>query len=478
MWWSGWPLLLSDLLALLYAYFLTLLIRFHSEWGRDLFTHLNVFLGVRDTGELGDDLALFYVAHAPRILALLAVAVLGLYAFLDLYEGWRFLRRRYVARAVVTANVAALLVFYGYFYLTHNQFHPRSFFATVLAGNALLAIAFRHGWRLLRVAAGPAHNVIMIGATREADFIEQFITVHRPHGLRIAARLGWDPEQPMERLREQLADAVRSHAAELVICAERRLKIHQIMTFLRLCGELGVESKVLSETMNVLINEARLPTDMFFEAPLIHFGCPAPEAAWHRFRRSLGRVLAAVVLVLLAPVLLLIAALIVLTSPGPVLFVQERIGLQRRPFRMYKFRTMHSGAEQLHAEMEEFNESGQVLFKMRRDPRVTPVGRFLRRFSLDELPQLLNVVRGEMTIVGPRPLPRRDFESYYEEWHYSRHEVAPGMTGLWQVSGRSDVDFHNMCILDVYYLHNQSLILDAKILLRTLGVVLFARGAY
>ena len=109
---------------------------------------------------------------------------------------------------------------------------------------------------------------------------------------------------------------------------------------------------------------------------------------------------------------------------------------------------------------------------------MTHVGRFLRRFSLDEVPQLINILRGEMTLVGPRPLPRRDFENYHEEWHYSRHGGLPGLTCLWQVSGRSDVNFHNMCILDDYYLRNQNLILDIKILARTVGVVLFAKGAY
>jgi lipopolysaccharide/colanic/teichoic acid biosynthesis glycosyltransferase len=139
---------------------------------------------------------------------------------------------------------------------------------------------------------------------------------------------------------------------------------------------------------------------------------------------------------------------------------------------------MRQRADEMQAEMEEFNDSGAGLFKLRRDPRVTPVGRFLRRFSLDELPQLLNVVRGDMLLVGPRPLPRRDFRNYYEEWHYSRHSGMPGLTCLWQISGRSDIDFHNMCILDVYYLRNRSWVLDIKILLRTVWAVLFAKGAY
>jgi lipopolysaccharide/colanic/teichoic acid biosynthesis glycosyltransferase len=132
----------------------------------------------------------------------------------------------------------------------------------------------------------------------------------------------------------------------------------------------------------------------------------------------------------------------------------------------------------MQAQVEEFNESGEGLFKIREDPRVTPVGRFLRRFSLDELPQLLNVLKGDMTLVGPRPLPRRDFENYYEDWHYRRHEGLPGLTCLWQVSGRSDVSFHDMCVLDVYYLRNRNWALDLKIILRTFWVVLFAKGAY
>jgi lipopolysaccharide/colanic/teichoic acid biosynthesis glycosyltransferase len=139
---------------------------------------------------------------------------------------------------------------------------------------------------------------------------------------------------------------------------------------------------------------------------------------------------------------------------------------------------MYDRADELQAQVEEFNESGKGLFKIRNDKRVTPVGRLLRRFSLDELPQLINVLRGEMAIVGPRPLPRRDFENYYEEWHYTRHNGIPGLTCLWQISGRSDLGFHDMCILDIFYLTNRNWVLDLKIALRTFWAVLFGKGAY
>jgi lipopolysaccharide/colanic/teichoic acid biosynthesis glycosyltransferase len=178
------------------------------------------------------------------------------------------------------------------------------------------------------------------------------------------------------------------------------------------------------------------------------------------------------------PLMLIIGLLVRITSKGPAIFVQERIGVNRKPFKMYKFRTMHNKAEEILAQIEEFNESPETMFKIKKDPRITPIGRFLRRFSLDELPQLINVIKGDMAIVGPRPLPKRDFENYYEEWHYSRHGGLPGLTCLWQISGRSNIDFHNMCILDVYYLRNHSWIMDLIIILRTAKVVIFGTGAY
>jgi lipopolysaccharide/colanic/teichoic acid biosynthesis glycosyltransferase len=147
------------------------------------------------------------------------------------------------------------------------------------------------------------------------------------------------------------------------------------------------------------------------------------------------------------------------------------------PFACFKFRTMYEDADARQAELEEHNEAGGAIFKMRNDPRVTPVGRFLRRFSLDELPQLFNVVRGEMSLVGPRPLPKRDYERL-EDWHRKRYLVLPGMTGLWQVSGRSELDFDELVRLDFLYLERWSVFLDLAILLRTLPAVFRAKGAW
>ena len=188
------------------------------------------------------------------------------------------------------------------------------------------------------------------------------------------------------------------------------------------------------------------------------------------------------------PFYLLIAALIKLTSEGPVLFVQERVGQDGRAFRFYKFRTMlvdNSDVQhRTFAEdfikgrlMSESEEGDRRVFKMQNDPRVTSIGRFLRKTSLDELPQFINVLRGEMTLVGPRP-PLSYELAHYKEWHRGRLVVKPGLTGLWQVSGRSTVPFDEMVMLDLYYIENWSLALDMKIILRTVPVMLFGLGGY
>jgi len=182
--------------------------------------------------------------------------------------------------------------------------------------------------------------------------------------------------------------------------------------------------------------------------------------------------------VFLLPLLLLIAVAIKLDSPGPVFFLQERFGYNKRRFRMIKFRSMVLDAPRLQAELEHLNETKAPLFKMKRDPRITRVGAFLRRTSLDELPQLFNVLRGEMSLVGPRPLPTRDVQRFSEAWLMRRFSVKPGITGLWQVSGRSDTDFAQAIRLDLRYIDRWSLAMDVKILLRTFQAVLRTRGAY
>jgi len=191
-------------------------------------------------------------------------------------------------------------------------------------------------------------------------------------------------------------------------------------------------------------------------------------------------VLSTALLVMLAPVLLLTAILIKLTSQGPVLFVQKRIGLNKRTFNIFKFRTMVVDAETKLVELERFNEMSGPVFKMKHDPRITPIGKFLRKTSIDELPQLFNVLKGDMSLVGPRPLQLRDYELLTRggpDWQRCRFSVRPGITCLWQVNGRSSLPFEKWMELDLQYVRKWSLWMDLRILVKTIPAVLRGSGA-
>lgn len=203
----------------------------------------------------------------------------------------------------------------------------------------------------------------------------------------------------------------------------------------------------------------------------------SPQRQNFIFKKFLDFTVALFLLIILAPFLLFIAALIKLTSPGPVVFSQKRVGRRRQVFSMYKFRSMIENADKIRPKLRALNEAKGHFFKIKDDPRITGFGKWIRRYSLDELPQLINVLRGEMSLVGPRPMPLDEVEDY-TDWHHQRHQVIQGLTGLWQVSGRSDLSFDEMIELDLLYIQNHSFRLDLRILLKTISIVLRREGAY
>ena len=212
--------------------------------------------------------------------------------------------------------------------------------------------------------------------------------------------------------------------------------------------------------------------------PTIRYACPTIIGIDFLWKRVFDLVVASLLLVILAIPMSIIGILIKLDSPGAIFYKQTRVGLKGKHFQVWKFRTMVANASQLQKKLETKNQvSGGILFKIVDDPRITSVGKYLRRYSLDELPQLFNVLRGEMSLVGPRPLPIRDVAKFAEHHHF-RHEVLPGITGLWQVSGRSNTDSDRVFNLDFQYIQNWSLALDIKVLLKTVEVVLLSKGAY
>ncbi|CAB4940605.1 unannotated protein [freshwater metagenome] len=233
--------------------------------------------------------------------------------------------------------------------------------------------------------------------------------------------------------------------------------------------------RVAPSTMEILVHRAEfLPGQT---VPLFELKPPVSEGLDFAIKRSFDLLVSITILFILSPLLLMIAAAVRFTSSGPVVYRSRRPGVGGVPFDCLKFRTMYQDADVRQHELEELNEAGGAIFKMRNDPRVTPVGRMLRRLSLDELLQLINVLRGEMSLVGPRPLPQRDYDRL-EEWHKKRYLVLPGVTGLWQVSGRSDLDFDDMVRLDFLYLERWSVSLDMSILVKTIPAVFGRRGAF
>jgi exopolysaccharide biosynthesis polyprenyl glycosylphosphotransferase len=241
------------------------------------------------------------------------------------------------------------------------------------------------------------------------------------------------------------------------------------------CHRHGVRVRVAPSTMEILMDRVEFVPGQTL--PLFELKPPVFDGVDWFVKRTFDIVGSLALIVLFSPVMLLSALAVKLSSRGGVIYRSMRPGIAGEPFPCLKFRTMYEDAEHRQPELEKHNEMGGAIFKIRRDPRVTAVGQFLRRWSLDELPQLFNVLRGEMSLVGPRPLPQRDFDRL-ADWHRKRYLVLPGITGLWQVSGRSELDFDELVRLDFLYLENWSVFLDLSIMLKTIPAVFKAKGAW
>jgi exopolysaccharide biosynthesis polyprenyl glycosylphosphotransferase len=242
-----------------------------------------------------------------------------------------------------------------------------------------------------------------------------------------------------------------------------------------LCEEQGIITRVLPSIFDLRL--ARPRAEEFEGASMLTHHTGVPEGWGVVVKRTLDIVISAVALLVLSPILLFVAVLIKVTSPGPVMFKQNRLGLHKRRFAICKFRTMVVDAEKKMEQIKHLNEVSGPVFKITNDPRITPLGKFLRKTSIDELPQLWNVLKGDMSLVGPRPLPVRDYEGFTEDWTRRRFSVRPGVTCLWQIAGRSSIPFEKWMQLDLQYIDEWSVWLDLEILARTIPAVLKGSGA-
>jgi len=272
-----------------------------------------------------------------------------------------------------------------------------------------------------------------------------------------------------------LRPALALGTVDELIVADAGLDEQQLLELVETAHRRGVRVRIAPRTTELLVERGEYVPGQ--AVPLFELRPPAFAGGDWVVKRSFDLAVASLIVVLGAPIWLLIAVLVKLDSRGPVMYADPRVGLGERTFAMRKFRTMVADAARTQAALEASNEASGALFKIRHDPRVTRIGRVLRRYSIDEVPNVINVLRGEMSLVGPRPLPLRDYVQL-EDWHRKRYLVLPGMTGLWQVSGRIELTFDDLVRLDFYYLENWSIWLDISILTKTLPAVLARRGAY
>lgn len=340
-------------------------------------------------------------------------------------------------------------------------------FALVFVSEELMQLAYRSKF----AQAQFKKRVLLVGAPQDVSRLKTELQNQGSDSIEVVGELDLN-----ENTIGQMVCMLHERAPNGVILNAKHTFFGQVEKAILACEREGVEAWLVADFFQTQIS--RTSFDDFFGRPVLVFRT-VPEASWEGIAKQLIDFFGALTLLLLvSPILLTVALMIRLSSPGPILFRQQRCGLNGKPFTMLKFRTMVTDAEQRQHELAALNEMGGPVFKVTNDPRVTPIGKFLRRYSLDEFPQLLNVLRAEMSLVGPRPLPVHEVERFDDPSHRRRLSVKPGLTCLWQVSGRNNVrDFKEWVRLDLEYIDNWSLWLDLKILFRTIPVVLTGTGA-
>ncbi len=427
-----------------------------------------------------------YRDYLPVALVLSAI-ILVLFNFSRVYSprrGESWLDEAYrIASGTAMGIMTMIVIFFFY----RPQFYSRlvfSYAAVLIAGLlSLERLGARQVMGYARRRGIGVDRVLIVGAGEIGLAIMRNIVAQPELGYSIVGFVDDSPELgstdigPFKALggTDNIAGLVQDYAIDEVIIALPSMSQAEILKVMSQCEGHGVSYRIVPDLLTLSLS--RVDVDDIIGIPTIGVKEVSIRGGNLALKRILDVTISLVGLVVLSPLMLLIAGLIKLTSPGLVLFAQVRAGRNGKPFTFYKFRSMYLGAEEEQETLAPFNEVRGPIFKIRDDPRLTPLGKVLRRTSLDELPQLYNVLRGEMSLVGPRPPLPSEVEQY-RDWHRKRLEVPPGMTGLWQVRGRSKLTFDEMVMLDIYYIENWSLGLDLRILLRTVPVVLFASGAY
>jgi len=425
-------------------------------------------------------------SYLPQVL-LLVLFLLVAYRFSGVYPyqpGRSWIEETWRIATATTAGVIILIA-------VNLIFRPMLYSRLVFLYTAILVTLYLGASRLLIMMAR-AHlrqydigvrRVLLIGAGDVGRMVMRTLAARPDYGWKLIGFLDDNPAKsktdvgrfkalgPVDNAPEVMA---AYNIQSVIICLPWQTH-RTIQRLLRECEQMKVDAYVVPDLFQLTKNQMKVHE--LNGIPLISTRDISIQGWNLVFKRTFDLIVGSLMALLALPLLIVIAIAIRLDTPGPILFKQVRVGKNGKEFVCYKFRSMVDNADELRSQLADLNESTGPLFKIRNDPRLTRVGRFIRRYSLDELPQLYNVLRGEMSLIGPRPnLPEE--VAQYQEWMKKRLSVSPGLTGLWQVSGRSDLTFDEMVLLDIYYVENWSIGLDISILLRSAPAVLRATGAY
>jgi exopolysaccharide biosynthesis polyprenyl glycosylphosphotransferase len=346
-------------------------------------------------------------------------------------------------------------------------------------------LALRSFLKQLRMRGRNLRNLVIVGTNPRAVLFARNIQARPEVGYRLLGFVDdvWTKMQEFQETGYELISTLKEFPSflrnnvvdEVAICLPVKSYYRQSSQIAAMCAEQGILARIPPDPFNLKSGKLRAG---HLEDDLIITVSNGSMEGWPLLvKRGMDITISLISLILLAPLFPALALLIKADSPGPVFFTQERVGLGKRRFRLYKFRTMVQGAEKKMAELEHLNEASGPVFKIKNDPRITRIGKILRKTSIDELPQLFNILKGDMSLVGPRPLPVRDYEGFDEDWHRRRFSVRPGITCLWQINGRSDIPFDKWMELDMEYIDSWSLWLDFQILTKTIPAALRSSGA-
>jgi exopolysaccharide biosynthesis polyprenyl glycosylphosphotransferase len=396
-----------------------------------------------------------------------AASSLGLYRISIRRSGWEKVR-------IALESSIILWLFLGFlsFALKLDLSRPLIglfvFYQAIILTISRLLVIFRRSY--IGHSSKHCRNILIIGTMDKVRKMGGLVSRYSDWGFRILGYVDVNGSPPDDDILGTITDLpkiIENHIVDEIIFAGDRPSLDLLDKILELCKEQGIRMRVAADFFPTKVSNVSM--EFLENVPVMTFSSSPEHGLSLLIKRFLDIVISLVLILILLPLLVIVGLLVKLTSKGPVIYRQTRCGLYGRKFTLYKIRSMREGAEDL-------NEMDGPVFKMRNDPRVTSLGRLLRKSSIDELPQFWNVLKGDMSLVGPRaPLPEEVKE--YTRWQRRRLSVKPGITCLWQVSGRNEIDFHEWMKLDLHYIDNWSLLLDFKILLRTFPVVLFGKGA-